>query len=69
MKMKITDAEKKEIRKYYSGQYTLQFKKDGTVKAKPKGGSSYGTLYTPWYTEQHLRHIRDAKKKKISGRK
>jgi hypothetical protein len=64
--MKITDAEKSEIRRYYAGQYTLRFKEDGTVEAKSRGSSSWGILYTPWYTENHLKHIRDAKKKKIA---
>ena len=72
--MEITDKEKAEIKRYYRGQYKLRFKKDGTVgqyklrfkkdgtvEAQKTSGGSWGILYTPWYTEQHLKYIREGK--------
>ena len=60
--MEITKEEKAAIRKYYEGQYKIRFLPDGTVEAKKTGSSSWGILYTPWYTEQHLEWLRNEKK-------
>ena len=59
--MEITEAEKAAIRKHYAGQYTLRFLPDGTVEAKKPGSQDYGILYTPWYTENHIRYLRENK--------
>ena len=56
----ITNKEKSEIRRYYAGQYKLRFKPDGTIEAQKERGGSWGILYTPWYTEQHLNYIRES---------
>lgn len=60
--MKISNAEKAAIRKYFAGQYKLRFKEDGTVLAQQQPGGAWGTLYSPWYTEQHLKWLREQKK-------
>jgi hypothetical protein len=61
--MQITEKERAEIRAYYKGQYTLKFSEDGSVLAKKIGSHSWGILYFPWYTERHLKYIREKKQR------
>ena len=54
--LKITDAEKRAIRKHWS--YTkIRFRTDGTVEGMK--GSSWGILYTENQLKGHLKILRD----------
>lgn len=60
--MDITNKEKSVIRAYYAGQYyKTRFLPDGTLEAKQSSDSAWGILYTPYYTEQHVKHMRGIK--------
>ena len=56
IELKITNAEKRAIRKHWS--YTkIRFRKDGTVEGMK--GSSWGILYTENQLKGHLKILRD----------
>ena len=56
IELKITNAEKRAIRKHWS--YTkIRFRKDGTVEGMK--GTSWGLLYTENQLKGHLKILRD----------
>jgi len=55
--MKLSKTQKDAIRMHWKDSYILKFKNDGTVLGKTSKNGSFGVLYTPNDTLNHLKAI------------